>query len=357
MWIVTSQSPSQWDRILPDELVYLTCNRQRNISLSLKSDFYLLFNTYDVDVYFDGSKLGTISNGDTFSIDLKVTEGDHTLKVKRSDATDPSTIQSITVSYDTEFNCTIAHGIDTITLNNVNIKSKEEQIGTQLAIPDESAQSDTTTMTLPEDGQSHEDSYISSTNSLDTTEMNDQITEEQPIEYPVPPSVPERPIETDEGSGPVHEEVPPQETIVTGPPMESTDPPVVSKKITAPYHSSGDKDTAREGNTGVYSYVKSGNYSIYYIIDFDEGYVYRFIDGNGDESCDRVKIDFGSMNEYVQITYHDGDYVWSEAVSFKFRNNPDKMVHQDSYGDTTDFKSTDLSKALQIRDTKKIIDY
>lgn len=126
-WIVTSQSPSRWDRIMPDELVYLTCKRQRSISLTLKSDYNLIFSKYDMDIYFDDTKIGTVSNGDILSTDIKATEGDHTIKVKRSDATDPSTVQLVTVSKDTVFHCTIAHGADSITLNNVKIRSKENR--------------------------------------------------------------------------------------------------------------------------------------------------------------------------------------------------------------------------------------
>lgn len=39
----------------------------------------------------------------------------------------------------------------------------------------------------------------------------------------------------------------------------------------------------------------------------DNGFVYNFYDGNGDESGDKVKIFAGDLNQYIVYTYHDGD--------------------------------------------------
>lgn len=124
------------------------------------------------------------------------------------------------------------------------------------------------------------------------------------------------------------------------------------------YYSTNDKETAKDGNTGVYSYKsKGGKYNIYYIIDFDEGYVYRFIEGNGDETCDRLKIDSGDLNNGVIVTYHDGNDVWSNGLHFKWQRQPDHLILEDNSHFETDFYCTDLSEALRIKDKKKIIDY
>lgn len=123
-------------------------------------------------------------------------------------------------------------------------------------------------------------------------------------------------------------------------------------------YSTNDKETAKDGNTGVFSYKsKGGEYNIYYIIDFDEGYVYRFIEGNGDETCDRLKIDSGDLNNGLIITYHDGDDTWSNKLYFAWQRQPDHLILEDYYGIETDFNSTSLSTALKIKDNKTIIDY
>lgn len=123
-------------------------------------------------------------------------------------------------------------------------------------------------------------------------------------------------------------------------------------------YSTNDLETAKKGNTGVFSYKsRGGTYDIYWIIDFDEGYVYWFTDGNGDTTCDRLSIESGTLNDVVVITYHDGGSSWSYGLHFKWQNQPDHLIMQDNDGFTYDYYSTNLNSALRIRDSKTIIDY
>ncbi len=118
------------------------------------------------------------------------------------------------------------------------------------------------------------------------------------------------------------------------------------------------KETVKNGKSGVYSYIDEGySYDIYYIIDFDEGYVYRFIEGNGDVTCDRLKIESGTLNDVLIITYHDGGTTWSYGLHFKYQNQPDHLILEDNNHFTYDYYTTDLNKALEILDTKEIHDY
>ncbi len=123
-------------------------------------------------------------------------------------------------------------------------------------------------------------------------------------------------------------------------------------------YSTNDIETAKNGDTGVFSYKnRGGTYSIYYIIDFDDGYVYYFTDGNGEETCDRLKIDSGDLNNVLIVTYHDGDDSWSNGLHFKWRNQPDHLILEDDDHFEYDFYSTNLNDALRIRDKKRIVDY
>ena len=123
-------------------------------------------------------------------------------------------------------------------------------------------------------------------------------------------------------------------------------------------YSTNTEATVRNGNSGIYSYKnRGGSYEIFYIIDFDEGYVYYFCDGNGDDTCDRLKIDSGDLNDVLIITYHDGDDIWSEGLHFKRKNQPDHLVVQDNDGFEWDYYSTNLNDAMNKRDQKKIRDY
>lgn len=124
------------------------------------------------------------------------------------------------------------------------------------------------------------------------------------------------------------------------------------------FYSTNSRDTVDDGNTGVYSYKsKGGSYDIYWIIDFDQGYVYYFTEGNGDSNCDRLKIDSGDLNTYINITYHDGGNAWSYALHFKYVDHPEHLVVNDQNGFSYDYYTTDLGKALAIRSSKTIKDY
>lgn len=124
------------------------------------------------------------------------------------------------------------------------------------------------------------------------------------------------------------------------------------------FYSTNDYETAKKGNTGVFSYRDRGvSYDIYWIIDFDEGYVYFFTDGNGESFCDRLKIDSGTLNDKVTITYHDGGDTWSYKLHFKYVDHPETLIMVDQNGFDLEYSTTDLDDALALRETKTIKDY
>lgn len=124
------------------------------------------------------------------------------------------------------------------------------------------------------------------------------------------------------------------------------------------FYSTNDYETARKGNSGVFSYRERGNsYDIYWIINFDEGCVYNFTDGNGELSCDRIKIVSGTLNDSVTITYHDGGDVWSYKLHFKYTNQPETLIMVDQNGFDWKYSTTDLDDALDLMATKTIKDY
>lgn len=124
------------------------------------------------------------------------------------------------------------------------------------------------------------------------------------------------------------------------------------------FYSTNDYETAKKGNTGVFSYKnKSGSYDVYWIIDFDEGYVYFFTDGNGEETCDKVKIAAGDLNDRITATWHDGGDQWSWYLHFKYKNHPETLIVNDHNGFATEFTTTDLDDALSVRRTKRIKEY
>ncbi len=124
------------------------------------------------------------------------------------------------------------------------------------------------------------------------------------------------------------------------------------------FYSSNDYETAKKGDTGVFSYKSAGkSYDIYWIIDFDKGYVYYFTEGNGESSCDRLKIESGTLNDKVIITYHDGGDEWSYSLHFNYINHPETLIMVDNDGFDYKYSTTSLDKALSLRDAKSIKDY
>ena len=126
----------------------------------------------------------------------------------------------------------------------------------------------------------------------------------------------------------------------------------------AVYYSSNDLNTVKNGNTGVYAYWNDGSsFQIYYIIDFDEGFVYRFTQGTQDETCDRLKIEWGDLNSGIILNYHDGDDVWTNGLKFLYDNAPELLIVYDYDGSQFSFYPTNLQRAISIRDQKTIYDH
>lgn len=85
--------------------------------------------------------------------------------------------------------------------------------------------------------------------------------------------------------------------------------------------------------------------------------MYYFTDGNGESSCDRLKIDSGTLNDKVTITYHDGGDTWSYKLHFKYVDHPETLIMVDQNGFDWEYSTTDLDDALNLRATKNIKDY
>ena len=165
-------------------------------------------------------------------------------------------------------------------------------------------------------------------------------------------------LSSDEKAHDSKTETPPQTESKSNETKPESSSPSTQTRDNSVSYSTNDKKTAKSGNSGVYSYrSNSGSYYTYYIIDFDEGFVYRFCDGNGDTLCDRVKIVSGDLNSCLIITYHDGGDSWSYGLHFKWKNQPDHLIVEDEDGFEWDFSTTSLSDALSIKRSKTICDY
>ena len=180
-----------------------------------------------------------------------------------------------------------------------------------------------------------------------STEITEQVTvtqtpEKQPVSATEIKTEEEKPTESTE-----------QVTVTQAPEQNSAE-----KKTDSVSYSTNDLQTAKQGNTGVFAYKKSGrNYDQYCIVDFDEGYVYLYSEGNSNEICERLKIESGDLNDVLMITYHDGGDTWQNGLHFRFKNHPDKLVLEDQNHDEWTYETANLDKALEIMAGKTIVDY
>ncbi len=123
-------------------------------------------------------------------------------------------------------------------------------------------------------------------------------------------------------------------------------------------YSTNDLENAKKGESGVFAYRDNGsNYYNYYIIDFDEGYVYFFTEGNGNDNAEKLKIQSGTLNDVVLITYHDNGNVWSNGLHFKWSRQPDHLILEDQNHYEYDYYSTDLAAARKLLEKKTIYEY
>ena len=131
-----------------------------------------------------------------------------------------------------------------------------------------------------------------------------------------------------------------------------------SKEADNTYYSTNDYENSKKGNVGKFAYVHEyKSYNIYFLIDFDEGYVYKIIDGDGGNSADRLKIESGDLNTSLLYRYHDGDSEWSEILHFNYENNPSTLIYVDNSGAKNKYRATSIEKVQDLLNTKQVVDY
>ena len=70
-----------------------------------------------------------------------------------------------------------------------------------------------------------------------------------------------------------------------------------------------------------------------------------------------TKIDEGDLNSVIIVTYHDGGAIWQNGLHFKWKNQPETLILEDSDHFEYEFRTTNLNGALSLRNSKTIKDY
>lgn len=345
------------DKFAIDSNVKIVTHRAYEVyKLNIAVDFIpnLIFNTYDVKLDING-ETNTLTHGKDANFEYKLKPGTYTVTFYSVDSDSINGKTEINITGETDASYKIYCHYNSISIETLSIINKNAVSENEAMVPISASDC------KYENYKKIEDEF----KSAGFTNISTQILYDIVFGFTSEGEVQQVTIDGNDDfiKGNVFKKD--AEVIITYHMNEKDDP----NKITETHittttesktlsYSTNDKETAKDGNTGVYSYKnKGGQYSVYYIIDFDEGYVYYFTDGNGEESCMRVKIDSGDLNNGLIITYHDGDDVWSEGLHFCWQRQPDHLILEDNDHFEFDFYSTNLNDALRIRDKKKIIDY
>lgn len=408
-WIVIEQSVAKGKMLLPDDQIELICAYMCRLDLSLSSDGNLMFSTYDMTISLDDKEIGTVSNGETFTYSGEVLNGEHKLTFCKLGEDDPNCSRTFMVSGDTSYKCDIAHGSTSIEIKNESITSIQELVMIDVtekilseaekalqavglsnvrgepygSIWDKDnwiviSQSVAEGTLLGSNAfiqldcikldEYFEKEYVGKTINeieelakakgfsvrFDDKEWNDMNSRVAAMDE----KEKEDWIATEARQSGAADKTAAVTIEYIGEPIETPKPTSQPTEEGSAYYSTNTSEEAREGNSGVFAYRSRGkSYDIYYVIDFDKGYVYYFTDGNGEISCERIKMVSGDLNSVLIITYHDGDSVWSNGLHFKWKRNPYTLIVEDQDHFEWEYSATYLSDALNIMKQKTIVDY
>lgn len=339
-----------------DDEVLIRYHGYAKCNVKIHVDFVpnLIFSKYDVNLLLNGIEEGTLTHGEDQDFVFSIDPGEYTLTFESAESSSVKGEVTLTVDCDIEASYKIACSSDKVSVETLYVDRLTELADGEVKLD----------VAASEYKHKNYEDVAAALKTLGFTNIKYEVlydivlggTDDGEVESV---SIADK---TDFNRGDVFSAD--AEIVITYHMPEDDDPNKTTETIPAEddnspvFYSTNDYETAKQGNSGVFSYKSTGgSYDIYWIIDFDEGYVYWFTDGNGDSTCDRLKIDSGTLNDKVIITYHDGSDEWSYSLHFKYVDHPETLIMVDNDGFDYKYATTDLNNAISIRDTKTINDY
>lgn len=123
LWVVTGQSVTPGNKIHAGDRISLVCGMQCKFYLDIASDINVFFNTYDIDISFDGKEIGSVSNGKEFTCLMDSLTGTHDLVFCKSGSTSPKASKTITLDGDTTYSCVLLHDSESISIKDAKTES------------------------------------------------------------------------------------------------------------------------------------------------------------------------------------------------------------------------------------------
>lgn len=339
-----------------DDEVLIRYHGYAKCNVKIHVDFVsnLIFSKYDVNLLLNGIEEGTLTHGEDQDFEFSIDPGEYTLTFESAESSSVKGEVTLTVDCDIEASYKIACSSDKVSVETLYVDRLTELADGEVKLD----------VAASEYKHKNYEDVAAALKMLGFTNIKYEVLYDIVLGWTDDGEVESVSIadKTDFNRGDVFPAD--AEIVITYHMPEDDDPNKTTETIPAEddnrpvFYSTNDYETAKQGNSGVFSYKSTGgSYDIYWIIDFDEGYVYWFTDGNGDSTCDRLKIDSGTLNDKVIITYHDGSDEWSYSLHFKYVDHPETLIMEDNDGFDYKYATTDLNNAISIRDTKTINDY
>lgn len=339
-----------------DDEVLIRYHGYAKCNVKIHVDFVpnLIFSKYDVNLLLNGIEEGTLTHGEDQDFEFSIDPGEYTLTFESAESSSVKGEVTLTVDCDIEASYKIACSSNKVSVETLYVDRLTELADGEVKLD----------VAASEYKHKNYEDVAAALKTLGFTNIKYEVLYDIVLGWTYDGEVESVSIadKTDFNRGDVFPAD--AEIVITYHMPEDDDPNKTTETIPAEddnspvFYSTNDYETAKQGNSGVFSYKSTGgSYDIYWIIDFDEGYVYWFTDGNGDSTCDRLKIDSGTLNDKVIITYHDGSDEWSYSLHFKYVDHPETLIMVDNDGFDYKYATTDLNNAISIRDTKTINDY
>jgi len=339
-----------------DDEVLIRYHGYAKCNVKIHVDFVpnLIFSKYDVNLLLNGIEEGTLTHGEDQDFEFSIDPGEYALTFESDESSTVKGEVTLTVDCDIEASYKIACYSDKVSVEALYVDRLTELADGEVKLD----------VAVSEYKHKNYEDVAAALKTLGFTNIKYKVLYDIVLGWTDDGEVESVSVadKTDFNRGDVFPAD--AEIVITYHMPEDDDPNKTTETAQAEddnrpvFYSTNDYETAKQGNSGVFSYKSTGgSYDIYWIIDFDEGYVYWFTEGNGDSTCDRLKIDSGTLNDKVIITYHDGSDEWSYSLHFKYVDHPETLIMVDNDGFDYKYATTDLNDAISIRDTKTINDY
>lgn len=346
--------------------VEISYHAYKKVTVSIDVDFLsnIFFDKYGVVVYLNEEKVGELAHGEDKSFSLQVSPGTYTLTFQKKD--DTSCVGSIELDVKGDVNASVQISCqsDNICVTPLYIEKIGEVREGEIMMPQALS-------------SFKYKNYLDVQNTLENlgfTNISTEILYDIHWGWTVEGEVESVSIDGNADSvrgdifsadSPIiityhmkEEDDPNRPTEASTSAAETTLPATQAEEDTSVYYSTNTKDTYKNGNTGIYAYKSIGNsYDNYWIIDFDDGYVYSFSEGLGDNSCSKFAIESGDLNSTLAFSMHSDGTTYQWFAFFKWKNQPDHLVIVDDGNFDYDFYPTNLSDALRLKKQKSIALY